>query len=121
MPADAFALSEVQSPTTGQWFPAYWPEATGKVRFALNDSPLELLPNLARGSDAMAAISEAMRAWDFAPVGLRVGGPTTETDAGKDGENLITFADTPHNRDLVGDFRALTFTWYGRQESSTTV
>jgi matrixin/carboxypeptidase family protein len=116
-PAAAFALTQVQSPTTGNWYPAHWSFDTEQIHFVVNDTPLELLPNLTSDSNPLEAIAAAMHAWAFAPVSMTVDGQTAQTDGGMDGANLITLADTGTNRDLVGDDNtwARTLRWYGRR------
>jgi hypothetical protein len=95
----------------GQLRPGRWPEAEFPIRFVLNDRPLDLLRNLAASSTPSAAIEAAMHDWNLAPVGLLLDGTAPTTDAGYDGYNLVTFADTPKNRDVVGNFWAVTTTW----------
>jgi hypothetical protein len=92
----------------GQLRPGRWPEAEFPIRFVLNDRPLDLLLNLAASSTPSAAIEAAMHDWNIAPVELLLDGTTATTDAGYDGYNLVTFADTPKNRDVVGNFWAVT-------------
>ena len=64
------------------------------------------IPNLEPGNDAMAAIKAAMAAWqDIATASIRFEEPQigfSESANSKDGINLITMADTPTNRALLG-------------------
>jgi Matrixin/Carboxypeptidase regulatory-like domain len=85
-----------------------WPAASLPVGFKVNDRPLPSLPNLARNSTPLAAIEAAMQAWAIGPAGLRLDGTVATTDGGRDGINLITFANTPRNRDISANALAVT-------------
>ena len=85
-----------------------WPGEMPRISFVANGQPLSLLPNFAQTSLIEAAITGAAQAWNISPVTVEYGGSINRKDAGFDGRNLITFADTPQNRDFLGDaaFRA---------------
>jgi hypothetical protein len=108
-PAPAFVLSRAQ--VNGDWYFRRWPASKRQVRFVMNDLPLAMLPNLASSSTPLAAAQEAMKTWAIAPVPLAVDGTTSLKDAVLDGTNLITFADTPRNRDATANVIALTQSW----------
>ena len=62
-------------------------------------------PIIAAGSNPQGAITGAMNAWTAIPasvVSFEAPGSTADTNASSNGENLITFVDTPANRALVG-------------------
>jgi hypothetical protein len=102
--ASAFAVERqpVSSPS-GKWYPVRLMDGTRQIRFMMNDRPLDLLPNLAADSTPMAAIQTAMQSWAIGPIALSIAGTTSKTDVATDGVNLITFADTPKNRDATAD------------------
>jgi Carboxypeptidase regulatory-like domain/Matrixin len=96
----------------GQWLPRRWSIEDLPVRFKVSDQPLELIANLASGIDLNGTIEAAMRPWEMPPVvGLRLDGAVSKLSSAYDGVNLITFADTPHNRDVTGELRAITLSW----------
>ncbi|MDA2935287.1 matrixin family metalloprotease, partial [Acidobacteria bacterium AH-259-D05] len=97
------------------------------VRWFVDDYPIEIriwdgftdqLSSVVDGSDPRAALKEALERWmRTTSVSFTVGEDTTEQDAGFDGVNLVTLADTTTNRDLfsgaaiglsVGTFNAAT-------------
>lgn len=117
-PAAAFVLAAAQSPSTKQWYPLRWPATTHKVRFVVSDRPLELLPNLTQDSTPIAAVQAALQSWAIAPPGLYLDGMDSRSEAAKDGVNLISFADTPKNRDTVGDANGITLWWLGSRPLS---
>src|SRR6478752_834442 len=92
-----------------RWAPGWTP-----IHFLINDRPLELLPNLAAGSSPVDAVEAAMKAWTIGPLRFSLAGTITNAAAANDGVNLITFADTPQNRDLVGNAASVTTVWYTR-------
>jgi hypothetical protein len=116
--APAFVLSQVYGQNSKKWYPTRWPNGTHKLSFSLNNKPLQMLPNLTADSDPVAAVQAAMSAWALAPPALELQGQVSKTDVGQDGLNLITLADTPHNRDVVADHLALTLSWYGGRPST---
>lgn len=85
-----------------------WRAATFPLPFVLSDQPLQLLPNLARDSALPTAIEAAMSAWHLGPVELTLDGTVAVPEVNWDGVNLITFASTPKNRDVVANFVAVT-------------
>src|SRR5262249_13052570 len=75
---------------------------TRTVRYRMNDLPLDMLPNLSTTSDPVAAVQAAMQAWTMSPVRFSLSGARTSiTDGVVDGLNVISFADTPGNRDMT--------------------
>jgi hypothetical protein len=108
-PVWAFTLATEE--VGGKPQPHRWPVATLPIPFVLNDRPLELLPNLDRTSAPLAAVEAALRTWKLPPVGAYLDGTTAMADVRADFVNLITFADTPSNRDLVGSGPYRTYTW----------
>lgn len=109
-PARGFVLSRGQSGSN--WYPTRWSEQTQKVRLVMSDRPLDLLPNIASDSIPLGAVEAALRTWAFAPAGLYLDGMTAKTDAVRDGVNLITFANTARNRDVIGNAVGITTLWY---------
>lgn len=111
-PARAFVLSRAE--LNGDWSLVRWPDSTRSVRYLMNDRPLDLLPNLAAGSDPVTAVQAAMQAWAIAPVRFSLSDTTTSvTDGVVDGRNVISFADTPGNRDMTaGNHVAVTGVWF---------
>jgi hypothetical protein len=118
--APAFVLNQVYGQTSRKWYPTRWPNGLRRLPFVLNNQPLELLSNLAENSDPVAAVQAAMQAWALVPPVLSLQGQVPDTDVGQDGQNLITLADTPANRDAVADHLALTLRWYGNHPSNLT-
>lgn len=108
--ASAFTFERVQS-SSGKWYPARWSQSTTAVHFVLNNTPLDLLPNFTSASTPMAAVQAAMQTWAIGPPPMMLDGTVDQSNGGKDGVNLITFADTPQNRDAVGDANAVTLYW----------
>jgi hypothetical protein len=99
------------------WLPDVMP-----VGFALSDQPLEMLTNLTVGIDLRATVEAAMRPWAMSPiVGLRLDGTSSRTSVGLDGVNLITFADTRQNRDVVGNNWAVTPYWTIRLDDQVLI
>ena len=74
--------------------------------FQVNDKAAAGTPNLGAGSDALAAIKASLAAWGniqtsavrFADIQLT----SVESPIAGDGVNLITLADTPANREILG-------------------
>lgn len=107
----AFTFEQGQS-TSGNWFPKRWPSSTARVRWVLNDMPLNLLPNILGDATPLDAIQAAMLSWAaLAPPQFYLDGTTATQNSALDGVNLITFANTSQNRDAVANANAVTFTW----------
>ena len=85
------------------------------VRFQLNEVPAGLIPNLVEAGAPEAAIDAAMLAWAVGPIRFERAGTTDKASLGRDGVSLITFANTPANRDSIGNFWAWTGFWYVRE------
>src|SRR5262249_25500857 len=113
--ADAFIPSMVDFPDYG--IPVQmlrWPDGTRSITFQLNSVTRDLMRNITHASDPSAAVQAALKGWEVAPVSTLFGGLTDVTSAGQDEINLITFADTPQNRDQVSDNTAVTTTFWKR-------
>lgn len=96
----------------GRFVPTAWPANRIPVTFRLNDRPLSLLPHLASNSAVQPATTAAMEAWMGVPaVRLRTDGTSPTLNIARDSLNLITFADTPQNRDATANRLALTMVW----------
>jgi len=114
-PSAAFHLqSEV---VNGRLTKARWRPASLPIPFVANDQPPNLLLNLVSNSRPLAAIEAALPVWEIPPAGVRLNGTVATTDVGADGINLITFADTPKNRDASKDASAVTVAWSVQQGS----
>jgi carboxypeptidase family protein/matrixin len=83
--------------------------------FKLNDRPFNLLPNLSRTSAPMGAIEAAAKSWAIGPVHITLNGTTASNDIAADGVNLLTFADSPRNRELTANAWAGTMNWSKRE------
>lgn len=118
-PAGAFVLESAE--VAGGTVHPRWASASLPVRFALNDRPLQLLPNLVAGGAPDTAVEEAMRAWEIGVPRLSLEGATGAAEAARDRVNLISLADTRRNRDLVGNFLAWTSTWWVREGSRVRI
>lgn len=82
-----------------------WPRSKFPLAFYLNEAAAKGTPNLAAGSDPMAAVRAAMSSWQSVQTAeisfgdLRL----SSVDSGvNDGLNLITMANTSANRQIVG-------------------
>jgi hypothetical protein len=95
-----------------------WPDGTRSIPFRMNSVNLDLMRNIARASDPSAAVQASLKSWDVAPIALTLAGLSDVTSVGQDGINLITFADTPENRDSVADNIAVTPTFWKRYGTS---
>jgi hypothetical protein len=110
---NASAYVRLQTRAGGRLTPVQWPDAALPLSFSLNDRPLPQLLNLATNSVPRAAIDAAIQSWRAAGVRIQLGGTTRTTDMKPDGENVITFADTPANRERSNlGFLALTLSWF---------
>ncbi len=112
-PAQAFVLQTVE--LQGKLLHPRWDTADLPLRFSVNDRPLDLLPNVSRTSNPLAAILAAMQSWAIGPVSLEVADHVATTDPAKDGVNLITLANTARTRDLIGNAWGVTLGWNLRQ------
>jgi hypothetical protein len=111
-PASAFVLTSIEH--DGRLQHPRWPGTAPQVTFVVNDRPLELLPNLDRTIAPILVVDTALKNWALGPVALSNGGKVTTTDVSKDGQNLISYAGTPVNRDATGNSWATTFLWFDR-------
>jgi hypothetical protein len=118
LPANSPAIAYVPHSlgVEGQLVPVHWLPEQFPIPFVLNDRSLSLLPNLALNSTPQAAIEAAMRSWSVPPVEVRLTGTAANTEPAPDRINLISFADTPMNRDVTGNLWAITLGWW-RQET----
>lgn len=67
------------------------------IAYRINDQTSDSLPNIVAGSDPQVAVHRSLRAWQdegTIPFNFFFAGTTATTNAGNDGLNLITFADT---------------------------
>lgn len=97
----------------GRLVPRHWPADRLPLSFKVNDRPLSLLPNLAANSALAPAIEGAMQAWSAVTgFGIRDGGSVPTLNPGLDGVDLITFADTPQNRDVTHNLNAATLSFW---------
>jgi hypothetical protein len=118
-PAFGFNLERFQDSSNGKWYPVRWGPSTRTVRFRLNNRSLDLLPNLASNIMLQPAIEAAMQPWDVAPIDLQIERTTATASAAGDGVNLISFADTPANRDFSGSALGSTLRWWSRSGSGS--
>src|SRR5439155_13334353 len=81
----------------------------------------ELLPNLTRTSAPLSAVDAALKTWSLAPAGLYLDGTASTASVANDGVNLITFANTAQNRELVGNLPWRTYTWEQRKGDQSQV
>lgn len=74
-----------------------WPSNAQTIRFDLNDRTGARLPNVTPGSDPRRAIERALATWPaVSAIDFRLGA-TTVASAGRDGDSIISFADTSAN------------------------
>jgi hypothetical protein len=106
-PAPAFVLQVVNG--DGVPLNPRWPSMP--VHFKLNDGSLEILRPLSPGSTPLQPLQAALHTWSVAPVDLTFDGTTPAADAVSDRINLITFADSPRNREWLADSWGTTITW----------
>jgi hypothetical protein len=107
LPAAAYTPSAVEF--NGQVVVQSWPAPSLPLRFRVNDRPLPQLLQFASNSTPGVAIEGAFKSW-VGGTGIRIqnDGATSVLNGGADRLNLISFADTPQNRDFVGNALALT-------------
>ena len=82
-----------------------WPAVRFPIAFAVHDDTAKGMPNLAPGSDVLAAFRAALHSWQgIQTAAIRFSEPkTTAADtAASDGMNLITMAGTAVNREILG-------------------
>jgi uncharacterized protein (TIGR03437 family) len=96
---------------------------TASILFRVNDRTAAGLTNssggvtITAGSDPQAALTAAMDAWVRVPtstVAFQAPVPTPDRIARNNGEHILTFADEPANRTLVGDALAVTLIVFNR-------
>ncbi|MFI5398464.1 MAG: matrixin family metalloprotease [Candidatus Binatia bacterium] len=76
-----------------------WPASAQPIQFQINDQTGPQLPNVAPGSDPLGVLARAMTRWPaVSAIRFQQGPMTQTTDAGCDGENIITFANTAANQ-----------------------
>jgi hypothetical protein len=110
VPGQAFVRHTLQRDQT-VYYPSWYPRLV-PVQFSVNDRKLELLLNFAPGSELLPPVERALRTWAVTPnISAAVRGTVAATDLGGDRTNLITFADTPRNRDVTSNVTAMTLTW----------
>jgi hypothetical protein len=107
-PCRGFELWDLNS--DGKPYNLRWPAEAMPIRFLANADSLTLL-SPPSADQSLAAIQAALQSWSVPPVRLRLDGTVATRDAGQDGINLITVADTPTNRDAVGDLAAWSAIW----------
>lgn len=87
------------------------------IQFLINDSTQPGLlntagePTITADSDPLAAINAALQTWGSSQdstVSFLPAQTTAVSPNGQDGANVLTFEDTPHNRQIVGDAIAVT-------------
>jgi hypothetical protein len=112
-PVRAFVLQSEE--VGGKLVHPRWDPDGMPVRFQLNGRPFNLLPNLTRTSNPLGAVQAALQSWAIGPVRLTQEGTVATTEPGKDGINLITFADSSRNRELTANAWAVTLNWFDRK------
>jgi hypothetical protein len=118
-PARAFVPQWYEDAANGVSLQAVrWPEGTNVVPLMLNNQALQVLPSIVSSSTPVAAIQAALHTWAVAPLGMYYAGAADAANVGADGVNLITFADTPTNRDVVSDRVAVTATFLEYRSSN---
>lgn len=106
-PAPAFTPGGAR--IDGKLVPRSWPVGRLPLTFRVNDRPLPQLLHFASNSLPNAAVEGAIRSWvSGTGLTIRNGGPVATLEGGEDSQNLITFADTPQNRDLMVNRLGLT-------------
>ncbi|MFQ5740511.1 MAG: matrixin family metalloprotease [Acidobacteriota bacterium] len=98
--------------TTSKLSRSHWDEqdfpVTLRIWKGFDDSSASIAP----GSHPMAALGEALQRWAKASsLTARVVPGSIVAEAGYDGVNLVTIADTPRNRSIVGSALAVTQSW----------
>ncbi|HUI27680.1 MAG TPA: matrixin family metalloprotease [Candidatus Kryptonia bacterium] len=80
--------------------PLRWPGTSQPIEMRLNDQIGPGLPNLAAGSDPLAAIQRALTKYPLISSVQFQSGTTAVTSGGQDGVNIVSFADTPANQQV---------------------
>jgi hypothetical protein len=75
-----------------------WSANASPILIEINDQTGPQLANMAPGSDPFAALERALTTWPAAANISFTQGTTSIADAGNDGHNIMTFVDTPANR-----------------------
>jgi hypothetical protein len=118
--APALAYTPGGTVVDGRFIPRNWPAGSLPLTFRVNDRPLSLLSNFAADSTPTGAIDAAIKSWTAgAGIGVRNGGPTSTLNVGRDQVNLITFADTPQNRDFTANVLGLTMVLFNPNNGET--
>lgn len=115
-PARAAVLQTVD--LNGKEVHPRWNAGALPLQFVLNDRPLDLLPNLTRGSTPLAAVQASMESWGAVPVAMSLNGNVATASLAQDDVNLITLADTPENRDVAGNGWGVTLSWFRERGQS---
>ncbi len=104
----------------GTFVRPHWHASALPVLMQVNDQLMSgLPPNVQAGSDPMAALSRALQHWPAVSSITFQQGTTSITDGGNDGVNVMTFADTPANRqalEMAGQPIAVTLTFFSNDE-----
>jgi hypothetical protein len=99
----------------GVYLRLHWPAGKLPLLMEINDQTGPHLPNVAPGSDPYGAVVRALNHWQgLSAFGLEQGS-TSIISGGKDGHNVITFVDTPANRqalEMSGGPLALTLNFF---------
>jgi len=114
-PARAFVLQTAD--IQGKELHPRWSNGALPLMFVMNDRPLNLLPNLSASSTPLAAVEAAMQSWALNSIVMTLNGSVETASLAKDDVNLITLADTPENRDAVGNAWGVTLSWFRQQGS----
>ncbi|MBI4516079.1 MAG: matrixin family metalloprotease [Deltaproteobacteria bacterium] len=80
--------------------PLRWPSASQPVLMQLSDRISASLPNMAAGSDPAGAIRRALSRFPAVSAVRFQDGTTSAVSGGRDGVNLVSFADTTPNREI---------------------
>jgi len=111
----AHAYTLVLQNRSGQFIPLRWPISSLPVHFAINQDIGPELPNVTDDSDPRDAIDRALAAWPSVAAITVTSGTTSVASGGRDGVNLISFADTAANRKIfetAGGALALTLFFF---------
>lgn len=102
IPAAAYAPAALEF--NGQIVVPTWAPGNLPLRFKINDRPLPQLTNFLTNSMPSTAIDNSIRSWSAGTgLGIRNDGTTAILSSAGDGINLISFADTPQNRDATSN------------------
>ena len=92
-----------------------WPANALPLVIEINDQTDAQLPNVAAGSDPRAALERALTTWPAVADIAFTQGTTSIADGGNDGHNIMTFVDTPANRqafEMAGNPVGLTLIFF---------